>query len=242
MFLACACDVVLGLNKYSETYCNGSDCPDASSDGAQGASSDAGTDATSDSATDAFADAEADGDGGPELADVAIDSPSLALLWAQWPMPNPDAAIAPDSSTLLPNPMLYAANVAATGGDAGDGGSDASDAAVPTSVTDLVTGLVWETATDTASSQSVAEETCAGRHGRLPTRIELVSLIDFTQIPTVDNAVFPGTQMGDYWTSSVYAVGSTPAQSWLVDFGDGTVHHAQSPPAAYVRCVLGGSP
>jgi hypothetical protein len=141
-------------------------------------------------------------------------------------MPNPDASIAPDSSTPLPNPMSY-------------------DAGVDGSVLDTVTGLTWEVGSEAASDSTSAWTYCQTLGMRLPTRIELVSLVDFTvmpPMPTINRAAFPGTQAMPYWTSSVVWADAGPdaaAQYWSVSFYDGRVTQT---PASYVRCVTGGSP
>jgi hypothetical protein len=83
---------------------------------------------------------------------------------------------------------------------------------------------------------------CAQQQMRLPTRIELVSLIDFTQTPTIAVATFPGTQSAGYWTSSTYP-GAAGPEPWYVDFSDGTVKHTSSTQTSLnVRCVSGGPP
>src|SRR5688500_1760764 len=54
---------------------------------------------------------------------------------------------------------------------------------------------------------------------RLPSRIELLSIVDFERDPTIDLAVFPGTPGVYFWTWSLAAGGTTAA--WLVDFRGG---------------------
>jgi hypothetical protein len=58
---------------------------------------------------------------------------------------------------------------------------------------------------------------------RLPTRIELISIVDYTRSnPAIDTEVFPGTRTGIYWTSSTAADGS--GGYWWVDFNTGHVN------------------
>jgi hypothetical protein len=145
-------------------------------------------------------------------------------------MPNPDAAIAPDSAVLLPNPMTY---------DAGaDGGT-----------LDIVTHLLWETdGSQMASSFLGAWAHCSslGPGWRVPTRIELVSLVDFTRTsPSIDEPPFAGTESTNpYWTSSVVWAPDAGADAavnyWTVWFSDGLV--ARSDTGGFVRCVNGGTP
>lgn len=217
---AAACDALLGLGQYQSVACVGSDCPP-------------------DAAADTRADVDIDQDAGsmsddapPDTSpmpppDAPYDGPSLHELWAHWPMPNPDASVGGDSSAPLPNPMSYEAGAPGT-----------------STVRDAVTHLVWET-TGSAAPMSFddAATHCAGIGMRLPTRIELVSIIDFTQQPTIDSATFPGTSPSRYWTESVVAhdAGAPDAAIpyWTIDFSDGLVHDDPTT-QAYVRCVSGG--
>src|SRR5258708_21453751 len=120
-------------------------------------------------------------------------------------MPNP-------ASTNLPNPSSYT--------DMGDG-----------TVRDNVTGLIWQKAV--ASSQAFAWPdaqtycsglTLAGRTWHLPTRIELLSIVDFTKNPGIDATAFPGTPGGKYhWTSTpsvVSQISTKPQDAWMVNFSD----------------------
>jgi hypothetical protein len=140
-------------------------------------------------------------------------------------MPNP-------ASTGLPNPSNYTDN--------GDG-----------TVKDNVTGLVWQKAVDmTAQKLSwddaksyCAALTLAGRTWRLPTRIELLSLVDFTRVgPAIDTKTFPNVPGGAYhWTSSPWVVSqisTKPQDSWIVNFYEGLTSNAGArTDAEYARCV-----
>src|SRR5882672_6027061 len=107
--------------------------------------------------------------------------------YARWRMPNP-------ASQNLPNPSSYT--------DLGDG-----------TLRDNVTGLIWQK--DVASSQAYAWAaaqmycsglTLAGRTWHLPSRVELLSLVDFTKTPSIDGA-FPAPPGGKYhWTSTSWVV------------------------------------
>jgi hypothetical protein len=253
-FTLAGCDALLGLDKYSEPQCYdgpGGDCDAATRDAPAEAHADGGMDADATSDADATvdahdADASSDADAAP-FSDVSIDVP-LNLVWAQWAMPNPDASIGGDSSTLLPNPMSYAdLPQDDAGSDAqAEGGEDASEAGSPYTV-DQVTKLVWEkSGSTTPMGLTDAIDHCAmqlvlGQPMRLPTRIELVSLIDFTRTPTIDSTVF-SAMPSPYWTSSSYPLPDAGPESWFVYFNDGTVSHTPQPPGgtAYVRCVWGG--
>ena len=225
---ALACDALLGLGGYKEV-----DPVDSGEDVAPEVGGDA-TDAGMDSSTtldasdagDALEDSDGDAATVPPF-DGPIDGPPLTLLWAQWPMPNPDAATAPtiDGSPPLPNPMNY------------DAGADASTAL------DFVTGLTWTRQTFQASTfdEAVADCVAQGTGWHVPTRIQLVSLIDFTQAlgnPTIDPVTFPSTPASPFWSSSQVPVDAATPLYWVVDFSTGIVW--QTTDASYVRCVKEG--
>jgi hypothetical protein len=247
-----ACDALIGLNTFR--VCT-TDCPDTGTDAGEdvieepdsGAPFDGTTDA-GDGAPDAGGDAFDAGDASdasdssfstqPDSATEAgpdVAAPTVTEIWVHWPMPNPDAAIAPGLDASLPNQMHYAP------GDAGD------------PVLDEVTHLTWEPVATSATSYRDAEDHCltlahaTGTAWRVPTRIELVSLIDFTRVPAIDLDVFGFPDdagvaaSGVYWTSSLAVPDSSPtsptSDHWVVLFGDGTVLTGS---ARWIRCVVGG--
>lgn len=125
----------------------------------------------------------AGGETGGNAGGCATAAPGSPDYFAVWPMPHPE-------SSKLPNPARY----------------DNARAGV---VVDLVTGLMWE-ASPFASSLSLpdAVKHCAELRAeghcdwRLPSRIELVSLVDFTQASSaLDPSSFPATE-GDFLTAS----------------------------------------
>jgi hypothetical protein len=225
---ALACDALLGLGGYTEI-----DPPDSgqglgpeAGDDAPDAAMDSSTTLDASDAGDALDTSDGDAATVPPF-DGPIDGPPLTLLWAQWPMPNPDAATAPtiDGSPPLPNPMAY------------DSGADAG------TTVDLVTGLTWTRQTFQASSFGAAVAACAqqGTGWHVPTRIQLVSLIDFTQPlgnPTIDPVAFPSTPAVPFWSSSQVPVDAATPLYWVVDFGTGLVRQTTS--ASNVRCVKEG--
>jgi hypothetical protein len=122
--------------------------------------------------------------------------------WAEWPMPNPAA-------------LSGAGNPQSFGTRAGD------------VVVDLVTKLEWQKSADEGlHTRKQAETYCenlkvAGGAFHLPSRIELLSLVDFTQSSLyLDADAFPDAASGKYWTSSRFAKDS--AKGWLVNFEFGT--------------------
>lgn len=111
-------------------------------------------------------------------------------------------------------------------------------------VEDQVTRLIWEVKTDdggfrdkdnlysnfgdgrdgdaSAFVDAVNEAgLCGYRNWRLPSRTELLSLVDFSKPypgPAIDSTWFPNT-MGSYWTGTSF--GADQSGAWLVYFEDG---------------------
>lgn len=226
---ALACDALLGLGAYQEVDGDsGAESGAGSLDGSEDASDTSIT--TNPDASDASVASDADASDALPNFDGSVDGLPLTELWAQWTMPNPDASSAPtlDGSPTLPNPMEY---------DAGaDGGSS--------TVLDLRTGLTW-TRDESPAALSTFDQAvgyCANLPGsgwHVPTRIQLVSLIDFTQppgSPTIDPNTFPSTQAQFHWTESQVPVDASAPVYWVVDFGTGLVTH-RGAGSYYVRCV-----
>jgi Protein of unknown function (DUF1566) len=153
-------------------------------------------------------------DGGASSFDAAL----TPYDYAWWPMPSAEA-------DALPFKQDY-------------------DTSVEGLVTDRITSLTWQrvvdaAALDAAEAARYCEELDLGGGGfRLPTRIELASLLDVrNESPAIDSAAFPETLAEPHWTSSPYADG--PSFKWVVHFGFSTAHVLAKPveePYA-VRCV-----
>jgi len=129
-------------------------------------------------------------------------------------MPNP-------ASTGLPRPMSYAANADGT-------------------IADKVTGLTWEATVDGKDymqDEAVAHCTAKGEGWRLPTRLELVSLVDYSIAspgPTI-NALFKDTPPTTFWTSSGYY--GDKGDYWYVGFDVGYSDYGIQNQSSLVRCV-----
>lgn len=144
--------------------------------------------------------------------------PPLSQAWASWPMPNP-------RTTGLPNPASYT--------DLGDG-----------SVRDNVTCLVWQKAFSAEKlTWSTAKSYCAGLSiggtgWRLPSRIELTSIMDFTRSgPAIDTTAFKGLA-NFFWTGSPWAVAHNPPYAWVMNFYEGLASNAGNTTGSYhARCV-----
>ena len=76
-------------------------------------------------------------------------------------------------------------------------------------VTDTVTGLMWQQATDGSMNWNEAISHCEGLtlagydDWRLPNRRELRSIVDYSKYnPAIDTGYFPGMLSSDYWSST----------------------------------------
>ena len=146
----------------------------------------------------------------------------VSRKWARWAIPNP-------ASMALPPAMSYTA------------GSD--------TITDNVTGLVWQRSTNTATTTwQGALDYCRGLGAgwSLPTRIELSSILDNTRSGGKVDPVFTfGNAAGWTWASTPWVVnerkGSTgdAALSWFINFSQGDSNNSlsQTAASAYSRCV-----
>jgi hypothetical protein len=140
-------------------------------------------------------DAEQVADGG--LAGQAADLGLPAATWASWPMPNTTAG--------LPNQQSLDTNTVGV-------------------VLDRVTGLVWQRELDTvlrtyAEAKQHCDTLTLGGYDdwRLPSRIELVSILDSRRTqPAIDVSAFPGTPNDWFWTSSLSP--GDAASAWYVYF------------------------
>jgi hypothetical protein len=238
-----ACDALLGLNSYQNVPCLPDDCPEAGPEASHLDASDGGYEGGT----------VTDSQPGPDVLEAqpppegGYPVPFAHEIWVHWRMPNPDAAIAPDfpDAGTLPNQTSY------------DTGADGGAA----TAYDLVTGpdgggLTWWRESFPASSLEDVDgggawEACTqlGAGWRVPTRIELISLVDFTQPngnSTIDPTAFPDAQAAWYWTSSpVPGSDGGSIGTWTVSFATGLATYPTATtyggPATLVRCVRGGA-
>jgi hypothetical protein len=154
-------------------------------------------------------------------------STGAAFDGAEWPIPNDPVDVASGA----PNPDSYT-----------DNGDD--------TVTDNVTGLMWQKAIVAAASSlswAAAKGYCptvsTGGHNdwRLPAMIELVSLIDpsVAQV-TIDSTYFPATPSGGYWASTP-ALGQAD-RAFYVDFSTAAMGSIDVSTTDHVRCVRTPAP
>lgn len=145
--------------------------------------------------------------------------------WACWPMPNPESSGLPRPASYLPG---------------GDG-----------TVTDEVTGLLWEASPP--STDGTWEDALAYCDGlslggyedwRLPTRIEVTSVLDYSR-PGWSADAFSAATGGFHRTSSDWILtinqmgaGAGKDFAWAFNMSDGIVSNAYSKAsAARYRCV-----
>jgi hypothetical protein len=140
--------------------------------------------------------------------------------WAEWPMPGATINGAPDGS---PNPQSYTDNKDMT-------------------VTDNVTGLMWQQPEPVSTyNQSDAISYCANLvlaghdDWRLPSPIELASLLDLSLPASINGTYFPGTYNSPTWTTLVYE--KSTSSIYVVDFGGGRITSAPANSLNHVRCV-----
>jgi hypothetical protein len=214
-----ACNLIAGIDQFHDVPCEpceagsvleGGPIDDGSvdapiGDGGIDATIDAGdaadADATAVDAADAAdaADATDAGSDGSD-ADATLPEASVDYTWARWLMPN-------GAEAGLPNPARYAPAPGIDGG-----------------VLDLVTGLTWANAQN-VNSALAAVAACPPPF-RVPTRIELVTILDTSQSSVLVNPAFTQVQAGTYWTSSR----TLEDASWTIDFRYG-----------YVRTTMNGT-
>jgi hypothetical protein len=109
-------------------------------------------------------------------------------------------------------------------------------------VTDTVTGLMWQKVVPTGTfAQPEAVAFCqtlnlAGHNDwRLPSRIELLSIVDYGRAnPSIDATLF-GTPQAVYWSSSPAA--DSPSDGWFVAFTDGSADRNLTTTPFNARCV-----
>lgn len=116
-------------------------------------------------------------------------------------------------------------------------------------VTDNVTGLMWEQKTDDGGPRDMdntytwkdalayCENLTLGGYTdwRMPTPKELERLVDLTRSnPAIDTAYFPNTKSGKYWTGTTCS-GCHKHKAFAMDFNDGSLYFGQK------RIKTGGS-
>jgi hypothetical protein len=211
-FGAAACQAGVGADQMPEGGAGGKD-----ESAIGGETSEVGPD-ESDASGGGY-DGSTDGGDGSDVASADCGAIAAPNAWASWVMPNP-------ARSALPNPASY------TVSDSGN------------QVSDNVTGLIWQRNVDSRSYEwEEAKHYCAcltvdGVAGwRLPSRIELVSISDWTTSnPSIDSNAFPSTPSENFWSSSVLTNGD-PTLGWFVFFGSGFSSYRDMGYMNHARCV-----
>ena len=163
------------------------------------------------------------GDAGDASADAfqLPDGVSEASSWPKWRVPNTTLEVqngAPDASS--PNTSVT------------DGG-----------IVDNVTGLAWLVPIGSADTIDAAAAYCKSLAARLPTRIELATLLDSTRatppyiVPALDNAVSTAKlQKGFLWSSSYVRPIDTQLEFWFMALASGDMQQSIAGTAG-VLCV-----
>jgi Protein of unknown function (DUF1566) len=230
--LGAACNELVGIHEpLDEPDFSGGGSTSGGSDAVNNGNASAGRDATGGDAAGgsgfggtALSASGAAGKAGGSSAGGAPGPTTVAHAFAEWPVPNPP-------STGLPNPQTY--DTATTSGI----------------VVDRVTGLSWQRSADSAlHAASDAQGYCeslklSGGGWRLPTRIELLSLLDVSaHNPLIDVVVFPATPIDHgFWSASQVAGDSLSGWSVAFGFGDGLAFVSPRSASLYTRCVRQGA-
>lgn len=91
--------------------------------------------------------------------------------------------------------------------------------------------LTWNQANTTCANLPLA-----GGGWRLPTRIELVSIVDATRSnPSINVTAFPDTPEDSFWT--ITALVGVRSSAWIIYLRDGSASYYNLGNMARVRCV-----
>ncbi len=175
-------------------------------------------------------------DSGTDVQVIVLPPGAQPSTWAHWKMPD-------------------SLNLALDGGGTVPSYAKVTDAGIPgAAIVDLVTKLTWSPSQGNADTFELARDTCKklGSTWRLPTRIELVSILDHSvkdkspATPKMD-PIFDGVN-NTFWTSSPIQPLTNPIQFWKVNFrgtpmnptpGQIPLPFDNGSSGGYVRCVLG---
>jgi len=108
-------------------------------------------------------------------------------------------------------------------------------------VTDNVTGLMWQQVIDPSTTYAWADALalCQTRNlggytdWRLPSLIEMLSIVDFGRSsPSINTTYFPATPVAYFWTKSTVF-----GDAWIVTLSDGSEANFALTTMGYARCV-----
>ena len=110
-------------------------------------------------------------------------------------------------------------------------------------VTDHVTGLEWQDDEEAKTIRKIwrnAKSYCInkGNAWRLPTVVELESIVDYGAYKPSTFTVFENVSSNSYWSSSTRA--NSTYFAWSVNFSYGSTYGSLNDGSKYVRCVRAG--
>ncbi len=174
--------------------------------------------------------------------DATPDAAGPDLTWAQWPMPDSPTIYCTDGTKVTACPSSSGTAYPQDGNVTTINAPSYSVG--PDTVIDLVTGLTWERVVDPGSYVwSGAQTYCTNlKKGgfttgwRLPTRVELISILDYGSFqPAIDTDTFTAAPADYFWSASPY--NGSAGIYWMVDFFGGGVSGDAVSNAYRVRCV-----
>lgn len=160
---------------------------------------------------------------------VALSSLSFAACGGDAVAPPP-AEVDAGNTDAAPRDAAIDVGAAIRFTDLGDG-----------TVRDNANGAVWQQSFSPGSQDQAASIAyCAGLTldgggWRLPTKDELLSIVDRSFFPTIDPSYFPGTPMRSFWSSSPDA--GSPSDGWSVNFSNGYAYGDTLTDTYPARCV-----
>lgn len=112
-------------------------------------------------------------------------------------------------------------------------------------ITDNVTGLIWQKEDDDTSrawddALTYCDNLSLGGYidWRLPSDMELMGIVNYeTYNPAINSTYFSNTNSSIYWSSTTYVYDSSNV--WRVYFYDSDVNNNNKSLSNYVRCVRG---
>jgi hypothetical protein len=111
------------------------------------------------------------------------------------------------------------------------------------SVLDRKTGLMWQQSATEIVTWENAMGVCSSLRlrgfsdWRVPTRIELLSLVNYYFSAATSADIMP--RVADTWTASSFA--GDPTRAWYVNFGSGATLDKEKNVAQHIRCVRAGN-
>ncbi|MDH5517569.1 MAG: DUF1566 domain-containing protein [Gammaproteobacteria bacterium] len=117
-------------------------------------------------------------------------------------------------------------------------------------VRDNVTGLLWQSATQSSVQQGQVDtqisalndvshaSNCNRTDWRLPTASELFSIVHYRQYIKANNSFFSNIAGAQYWSADVVEPSASTPMNWTVDFANGLMNSADITTANGVNAIL----